>query len=72
MTVDEVAAYARKARLTVLRAIYAHRLQSSQTSPGAHHRIHRDDVDAWMSGRKPTVNRRGPRPALQPARRAAA
>lgn len=63
LTLNEAALLSRYCRRTLLRAIEAGRLRSTQHSVGCRHNIHRDDLDAWMNGKQPVGGRRGPRAA---------
>lgn len=63
LTLPEAMAASRYSRSTLLRAIYEKKLRSAQRGIGRQHRIHKDDLRAWMNGEQPTGRRRGPRAA---------
>lgn len=50
MTVREAAAYSKRADATVFRALRSGELRGGQNKKGADWRIHREDLDAWISG----------------------
>jgi excisionase family DNA binding protein len=53
-TVSEAATRARCSNRTVYRAIHNGELRTEQRGrAGAHHRIHRAEIDAWVRGERP-------------------
>ncbi|MER5388349.1 helix-turn-helix domain-containing protein [Saccharopolyspora sp. NPDC002686] len=57
MTVKEVATYSRHDRKFVLTALRRSQLRGFQACVNGTWRIHRDDVDTWIRGEKPSRRR---------------
>lgn len=54
LTTPEAGFYARRHPKTVLRALRTGELRGHQAKANGTWRIHRDDVDAWLRGEKPS------------------
>lgn len=63
LTLREAADISRRHYQTVWQAAAKGDLRSTQQCAGGRRVVHKDDLEAWMRGERPTGRRRGPRAA---------